>query len=225
MTCCLTATSHYLNQCWFTIKWALRTHFNEMLSKNMKLFIAENAFGNVVCKNARFHLLTHWCQVMHIASSNLTIIGSDNGLSPGWHQAIIWTNAGILLIWTLGKNFSDIVSKIHTFSLKKMLLKMLSTKCQFSESHSSEFALQLRECKSYFSLFEWKQKLNLMSGVHDKVYICLFGTETFSITSLAETLEHLLWHLYCSTGESWFWHWGTVLLWHWDIYDTEHPLL
>ena len=26
----------------------------------------------------------------------LTIIGSDNGLSPGRRQAIIWTNAGLL---------------------------------------------------------------------------------------------------------------------------------
>ena len=30
--------------------------------------------------------------------SKLTTIGSDDGLSPGWHQAIIRTNAGILLI-------------------------------------------------------------------------------------------------------------------------------
>ena len=30
--------------------------------------------------------------------SELTIIGSDNGLSPGRRQAIIWANAGILLI-------------------------------------------------------------------------------------------------------------------------------
>ena len=42
--------------------------------------------------------LTHWGRVMHICK--LTITGSDNGLSPGQHQAIIWTNAGILLIWT-----------------------------------------------------------------------------------------------------------------------------
>ena len=34
----------------------------------------------------------------HICVSNLAIIGSDNGLSPGRRQAIIWTNAGILLI-------------------------------------------------------------------------------------------------------------------------------
>ena len=34
--------------------------------------------------------------------SNITIIGSDNGLLPGGHQAIIWTNDWILLIWPLG---------------------------------------------------------------------------------------------------------------------------
>ena len=49
--------------------------------------------------------LTQWGQVTHICVSNLTTIGSDNGLSPGRHQAIIWTNAGILLIWTLKNKF------------------------------------------------------------------------------------------------------------------------
>ena len=47
--------------------------------------------------------------------SKLTIIGSDNGLSPGRRQAIIWTNSGILLIRTLGTNFSEILSEIHAF--------------------------------------------------------------------------------------------------------------
>ena len=42
--------------------------------------------------------LTHWGRVTHICVSKLTIIGSDNGLSPGRRQAIIWTYAGILLI-------------------------------------------------------------------------------------------------------------------------------
>ena len=39
----------------------------------------------------------------HICIGNLTIIGLDNGLLPELRQAIIWTNAGILLIgsfWT-----------------------------------------------------------------------------------------------------------------------------
>ena len=58
--------------------------------------------------------------------SKLTIIGSDNGLLPGQCQAIIWTNAGILLIGPLGTNFSEILIEIHTFPFKKMHLKMLS---------------------------------------------------------------------------------------------------
>ena len=58
--------------------------------------------------------------------SNLTIIDSDNGLSPGRRQDIIWTNAGIFLIWTLGTNLSEILSEIHTLSFKEMHLKMSS---------------------------------------------------------------------------------------------------
>ena len=42
--------------------------------------------------------LTHWGRVTHICVSQLTTIGCDNGLSPGRHQAITWTNAGMLLI-------------------------------------------------------------------------------------------------------------------------------
>ena len=53
--------------------------------------------------------LTHWGRVTHIYVSKLTIIGSDNGLSPGRRQAIIWTIAGILLIGPLGANFREIL--------------------------------------------------------------------------------------------------------------------
>ena len=42
----------------------------------------------------------------------LTIIGSDGGLSPGRRQAIMWTNAGILLNGPLGTNFSEILIEI-----------------------------------------------------------------------------------------------------------------
>ena len=55
--------------------------------------------------------LTHWGRVTHICVSDLTSIGSDNGLSPGRRQAIIRTNAGILLIRPLGTNFSDFFSR------------------------------------------------------------------------------------------------------------------
>ena len=73
-------------------------------------------------------VLTHWGRVTHICVSKLTIIGSDNGLSPGRRQAIIWTNAGILLIGSLGTNFSEILIGIQTFSFKKIQFKMSSAK-------------------------------------------------------------------------------------------------
>ena len=72
--------------------------------------------------------LTHWGRATHICVSKLTNIGSDNGLSPGRRQAIIWTNAEIFLIRTLGTNFSEILSEIHEFSFKTMHLKMSSGK-------------------------------------------------------------------------------------------------
>ena len=64
----------------------------------------------------------HWGRVKLV---KLTIIGLDNGLSPGRRQAIIWTNARILLIRSLGTN-SEILSKIYTFSFKTMQLNMSS---------------------------------------------------------------------------------------------------
>ena len=42
-----------------------------------------------------------WGQVPNICISNLTVIGSDNGLSPGWCQGIMETSARILLIGPL----------------------------------------------------------------------------------------------------------------------------
>ena len=70
--------------------------------------------------------LTHCGRMTPICVNKLTILGSDNGLSPGRRQAIIWTNAGILLTRPLGTNFSEILIEIQTFSFKKMHLKMSS---------------------------------------------------------------------------------------------------
>ena len=72
--------------------------------------------------------LTHWGRVTHICVGNLTIIGSDKGLSPGRRQAITGTNVGILLIGPLGTSFSEMLIEIHTLSFKKIHLKMSSGK-------------------------------------------------------------------------------------------------
>ena len=66
----------------------------------------------------------------HICVGNLTIIGSDNGLSPGQCQAIFLTNAEILSIGPVVTNFSELLIVIHTFSFKKIHLKLSSAKGQ-----------------------------------------------------------------------------------------------
>ena len=71
----------------------------------------------VMCRGVYNHLFT-------IPSS----FGSDNGLSHGGHQAIIWMNDGILLIEPLGINFSDVLIKINAILFNKMHLKMASAK-------------------------------------------------------------------------------------------------
>ena len=87
----------------------------------------------ILCNtNISLQPLTHWGWVANICVSTLIIItliiiGSDNSLSPDRRQAIIWTNAGIL-IGPVKTNFSEIRVRIQTFSLKKIHLKMLSAK-------------------------------------------------------------------------------------------------
>ena len=67
--------------------------------------------------------LTHWGSVTHKCVSKLTYTGSDNGLTPGRRQAIIWTSAGILYIGPLGTNFSESSIRIQTFLLKKYVFE------------------------------------------------------------------------------------------------------
>ena len=59
---------------------------------------------------------THWDRVTHICVSNLVSIVSDNGLSPGRRQAIILTNAWILLI-------GPFLSKFIHFHSRKCISK------------------------------------------------------------------------------------------------------
>ena len=101
--------------------------------------------------------LTHWGRVTHICVSRLTITGSDNGLSPGRRQAIIWTNAGILLIGPLGTNFSEILIEILTFSFKKMHLRVSSAKRR-------PFCLGLNGLKNIDHLY-WEDTVSISRGI------------------------------------------------------------
>ena len=57
------------------------------------------------------HTHTHIYIYLYICVTKLSIIGSNNGLSPVRCQAIIWTNAGILLIEPLGTNWSIFIDE------------------------------------------------------------------------------------------------------------------
>ena len=112
----------------WAIPW-MNKHFRLQTTKHPSVssFIILNSdkWDNVIKK---WLYLTHWGRVTHICISELTIIASDNGLSPGRRQAIIWNKAGLLLIEPLGTNFSEISIGIQTFSFKKMHLNMSSAK-------------------------------------------------------------------------------------------------
>ena len=78
--------------------------------------------------SASLNELTHLPLCRIYASVNWVSISSDNGLSPDRRQAIIWTNAGILITGPLGTNFNEIQLKIQKFSIIKMHFTMLSGK-------------------------------------------------------------------------------------------------
>ena len=73
-------------------------------------------------------LLSDLPLVLHICVSELGKYCSGNGLLPVQHQAITWTNAGLLLIGPLGTNFSEIQIKMQLFSFTKMHLNLSAEK-------------------------------------------------------------------------------------------------
>ena len=92
----------------------------QFLFKKMHLKMSSARYYSFCLK---LNVLTLWGRVTHICVNKLTIIGSDNGLSPERHQAIIWTNVGILLVGPLRTNFTEFSIKIHTFSFKRIHFK------------------------------------------------------------------------------------------------------
>ena len=132
----------------------------------------------------------------HICIVNLTIIGSDNGLSPGRRQAIIWSNDGILFIGPLGTNFSEISIEIHTFIQENAFenvvwimaailsqpqcvntfYKLISSCCQASIYYLSQYSP--RSMSSHgITWVQWVNTLRLrQSECHfpDNIFKCIF---------------------------------------------------
>ena len=107
MAWCLKAPSQYMNQYWLFISEVLWCS-------------PESNFTG--CESDYFF----YNSGLKIILLKYGSIGSDNGLACHLfqHQAIIWTNAGLLSIWPLGANWI----KIQNFSFTKMHLKIPSAK-------------------------------------------------------------------------------------------------
>ena len=113
-------------------------------SHAMKAWSHWNAFSSkrgILCRENKLHLLK---------KHGKCLLSSVEG------QAIIWSNAVILLIGPLGKNFFEIWPKLQQFSITKMNVKMSSTgnhykwdwpKSQFCMPDDSVIVVWLRNIK------------------------------------------------------------------------------
>ena len=103
----------------------------------------------------------------HKCFSKLISIGSDNGLSPEWRQANIWTNTGILFIRPIGTNFNEISIEIHRFSFKKIHLKMSSGKWSPFCLDSNELDTQITYpvCFKNMNLSPWPECMQIYTCV------------------------------------------------------------
>ena len=80
--------------------------FNSMLRF---LFYYVNLPKGELLVNLCVSTLIDWGRVTRMCVGNLTIIGPDNCLSPGRCHALIWTDAGILLIGPSKTDFNEII--------------------------------------------------------------------------------------------------------------------
>ena len=122
MAWCLMAPSHYQNQCWLIISEVLWHSPEGSFIRNAQDI---SPWFNLKITDLRIQLdiflpgankLTHRGRVTHICIRKLAIIGSDNGLSPVWCQAIIWTNLWNIVNWTTGNKLQwSLVLNLYIF--------------------------------------------------------------------------------------------------------------
>ena len=147
---------YYWNQCQIYLCGTLCLKFCIRKTECLD-YLRQNDTGgvpNCLCFNSYFTKNFRWFNSLrssdaHMRRHHRSPFRSDNELSPVRRQAIIWTNADISSIGSLGTNFSEILIEIQTFSLKKMHWKMSSAKWRlFCLGHnvliSNELALSFR---------------------------------------------------------------------------------
>ena len=164
---------------------------------------------NVPFCNRNMHTCAHFCyKMMHCGVFVLGTAGFlkwfyyDMILLTSWQLqkcAIIWTNAGIWLIGSLGTNFSQILIEIYVFSFNKMHLKL-------SSGNGRPFYLSLNVLIEYsFVLYpvlkhwgyhscpkptKWPLFWPLLSHIYQQVTLYSANTNQW--------LDVTVWYQYCS---------------------------
>ena len=101
----------------------------------------------------------------HICVGNLIIIGSDNGLSPGWHQTISW-------ISPLGTNFNEILSEIDFHSRKSISKCRMENGSHFVQSSMCYVYGALGMLSTYFVQYDVSLILYMDDEIMDIYVIC-----------------------------------------------------
>ena len=138
---------------------------------------------------------------MHICISKLDIIGSDNGLSPGWCQAIIWKYAGIMLIWPSKTNFNEMLFRIHAFSSKKMLYTKKWQPFCLSLNDLTQGVLTVLVLSPSSTILQWLRRK--IKSSHS------LATQLF-VQRHTGTIKALYYWIFCVCGI------------HWWMVDTSH---
>ena len=145
--------------------------------------------------------LTHWGRVTQISVSEFTIIGSDNGLLPIWRQAIIWTNAGLLLIQTLGTNFSEILMccQCDYFQAGLIHIREIGWACRDLVEECKEIHPCVHTCGiscGYMYKQTWINHLISRSVVGKFAWIIQFITSATFVADVANIIPDINWPPY-----------------------------
>ena len=108
---------------WWTVCIVLRQNVVVFCHSESTLYVYHPVTGSHTFLLRYIKLCLNALRPSDAYMRKLTIIGSDNGLSHGRHQAIIWTDAVILLIKPLGINLNVVLIEMYTFSWKNDLKK------------------------------------------------------------------------------------------------------
>ena len=124
----------------------------------------------------------------HTCTSKIIIIGSDKGLSPDRHQAIIWINARL----PLGINFSEISIEINKYSFKKMQKMSSAKRRQFWLGLSVLIIVPRLRSEYTDSNFRY----NLLAGyVPDLIQTCFYspnGLEFLIYRQIVSSLHYII---------------------------------